>query len=270
MSKPQTPLHDPATRTALGLQLQADYTASPPRDAVTLMQQSWRDFVYAEIWSRPALDLRARFLISLAGAANIGHAHAINAYARGALATGSLTLGELREAALHVAVYCGWSAGSLMDAQVSRAADDLAIAPVQTPPICDTPWDPKARVEKGISEFNKVMGFPGPPPVTPYFEAGIDSFVFGEMWHRAGLDQRSRRFLTLVGVSESCAVIPIKTHFYAALASGNCTAEELNEFVLHYAVHAGWPKASVIQGAVLEMAKNFAAGLDWQGKEKSA
>ena len=94
-------------RTARGLELQARYTASPEHEAVTLMQQSWRDFVYAEIWSRQGLDLRARFLISLAGAASSGHAHAINAYARGALSTESLTLSELREAALHTAVYCG-------------------------------------------------------------------------------------------------------------------------------------------------------------------
>ena len=33
----------------------------------------------------------------------------------------------------------------------------------------------------------------------------INNFVFGEMWGREGLDQRSRRWLTLVGVAESCA-----------------------------------------------------------------
>jgi 4-carboxymuconolactone decarboxylase len=99
--------------------------------------------------------------------------------------------------------------------------------------------------------------------MTPYFEAGIDNFVFGEMWKRGALDQRSRRWITLVGVSESCAATPIKTHFYAAISSGNCTEEELQEFVLQYAVHAGWPKASVIQGAVLAIIKNHREGLPW-------
>ena len=47
------------------------------------------------------------------------------------------------------------------------------------------------------------------------------------------------------------------------MASGNCTAAELQEFVLQYAVHAGWPKASVIQAAVSAMAKNYTAGLPW-------
>lgn len=79
-----------------------------------------------------------------------------------------------------------------------------------------------------------------------------------------GLDQRSRRWITLVGVAESAAVIPIRSHIYAAMASGNCPAEEMQEFVLQYAIHAGWPKGSVIQGAVLEMAKRVAAGLPFE------
>jgi 4-carboxymuconolactone decarboxylase len=258
-------LLDPAERTARGLKLQAEYTTSPERAATTPMEQSWRDFVYAEIWSRPGLDLRARFLISLAGAATVGDAPALSAYARGALSTGSLSLTELREAALHVAVYCGWSAGSLMDAEVSRAAADLGIASVKTPPIRAKAWDPAQRMNEGVAEFLKVMTFGGPQPGNdiPFLQDGILNFVFGEMWCRDGLDQRSRRFLTLVGVAESCASTPIRSHFHAAMASGNCTADELNEFVLQYAVHAGWPKASVIQGVVLEMAKKVEDGLAW-------
>lgn len=258
---------DPAERSERGLKLQAEYTASLEREATTLMQQSWRDFVYAEIWSRPGLDLRARFLISLAGAAAVGHTHAMNAYARGALSTGSLTLSELREAALHVAVYGGWSAGSLLDAEIGRAADDLGIAPVESPPICEQECDPENRMQRGAAAFEKVMTFAGPKPGNgfPFLQDGILNFVFGEMWCRDGLDERARRFLTLVGVAESGADTPIRSHFHAAMASGNCTVDELHEFVLQYAVHAGWPKASVIQGVIFEMAKKVADGLPWNG-----
>jgi 4-carboxymuconolactone decarboxylase len=258
---------DPAERSARGLKLQAEFTASPERDARTLVQQSWRDFVYAEIWSRPGLDLRARFLISLAGAAGVGHAHALNAYARGALSTGSVTLGELREAALHVAVYSGWGAGSMMDAEIDRAAADLGITETDAPPIRAEAWDPQTRMEQGAAAFEKVMTFGGPKPGNglPYLQDGILNFVFGEMWCRDGLDERSRRFLTLVGVADSGAETPIRSHFHAAMASGNCTVAELHEFVLQYAVLAGWPKASVIQGVVLEMARKVADGLAWNG-----
>lgn len=258
-------LHDPAARAALGSKLQAELTGSAERGATTLMQQSWRDFVYGEIWSRPALDVRARFLISLASAACIGHADAVGAYARGALTTGCITLVELREAALHIAVYGGWSAGSLLDEEVSHAAEDLGLAPVESPPLCAAPWDPIERSARGAAEFENVMKFAGPPPVTAYFEAGIRSFVFGEMWHRDGLDQRARRWLTLVGVGMSGAVTPINSHVWSAMASGNATPTEMQEFVLQYAVHAGWPRGSVMQGAVLEQAKKVAAGVGYDG-----
>ncbi len=107
------------------------------------------------------------------------------------------------------------------------------------------------------------MTFPGPPPISPYFEAGIDNFVFAEMWNRRGLDEPSRRWITLVGVCDSGAETPIRSHIHAAMASGNCTPEELHEFVLQYGVHAGWPRASLVQGIVFAMAKNVAAGLPY-------
>ena len=109
------------------------------------------------------------------------------------------------------------------------------------------------------------MTFPGPPPVVAYFDAGILNFVFGEMWNRPGLDERARRFVTLVGVAESTTDIPIRSHFHAAMASGNCTAGELHEFVLQYAIHAGWPKASAVQGVVFEMAQKVAEGRPFGG-----
>lgn len=259
-------LLDPAERTARGIAIQQHLAGTELQAADTLLQHSWRDFIFAEIWSRPTLDVRARFLISMASAASSnGPCVELDNYVRGALKTQVLSLSELREAALHIAVYAGWSKGGNLDASITRAADELHLSPADVPPIRSEPWDAKERIQSGIDEFDTVMGFPGPPPVTPYFEAGIDNFVFAEMWKRPGLDQRSRRWITLVGVSDSCAVTPIKTHFYAALSSGNCQAEELQEFVLQYAVHAGWPKASVIQAAVSDMTKNYNAGLPWNG-----
>jgi 4-carboxymuconolactone decarboxylase len=47
------------------------------------------------------------------------------------------------------------------------------------------------------------------------------------------------------------------------MASGNCQPDEMQEFVLAYGIHAGWPKASVIQGVVTEMIGKIAKGLPW-------
>jgi 4-carboxymuconolactone decarboxylase len=96
-------------------------------------------------------------------------------------------------------------------------------------------------------------------------EAGILNFIFGEMWCRRGLDERSRRWITLVAVADSRCEIPIKSHFHSAMTSGNCKPSEIHEFVLQYAIHAGWPRGSEVQGVVFEMVQKFEAGLPWNG-----
>ncbi|WHO37983.1 carboxymuconolactone decarboxylase family protein [Sphingobium sp. AP49] len=264
-------LLDPAARHALGRALQAELTGRDAPEPGSPLAESWRDFIYAEIWSRPGLDRRARFLIALASAAGANApADRLDGYVRGALATGALTQAELREAALHVAVYSGWDRGGAIDAAIDRIDAEQGLEPVASAPIRSEPWDAQRRMEEGFAAFHAVMTFDGPRVGNglPYLQDGILNFVFGEMWCRPGLDQRSRRFLTLVGVADSAATVPIASHFHAAMASGNCTAAELHEFVLHYAVHAGWPKASVIQGVVLEMAAKVAKGLAWNQKEE--
>ena len=258
-------LLEPKERSKRGLAIQAEVAGKPAPAAATPHEESWRDFVFAEVWERPGLDKRARYLIAIAGAAIAKAPPAqLDMYIHGALKSGTLSASELREAALHLSVYGGWGTGGDVDAAVSRAVKTLKIKEAPSAPIRAEAWDPQARGEQGASEFIKVMTFRGGPGGTPYLEA-IRNFVFGEMWCRRGLDERSRRWMTLVGVCESCAETPIKSHIHAAMASGNCKPEEMQEFVLAYAIHAGWPKASVVQGVVYEMTRKFDSGLPWNG-----
>jgi 4-carboxymuconolactone decarboxylase len=257
-------LLDPAERTARGAKLQAELTGVLAAEPATLIQASWRDYIYAEVWARPGLDLRSRFLISMSSAACANDSAATERYVRGALSTGNLTLAELREAALHTAVYAGWSYGDLLDAVATKVAAKMSLAPADYAPIRAAPWDPKIRHEEGSASFKHNMLFGGPPPQTAYFEGGILNFVFGEMWNRPGLDQRARRWLTLVGVGNSSSSTPIRSHVWSAMAGGNATREEMFEFVLQYAIHSGWPRASVMQGAVLEQASRVEKGLPFE------
>lgn len=259
-------LLDPKERTDRGIATAATVLGAPASDPATPFEASCRDFLFAEVWTRPALDHRARYLISLAGSCNTGGTTQAAAYAHGALKSGALSLAELREGALHAAVYCGWATGQRWDEAVTAAASELGLAQADFPPIRAEPWAHDARMAQGAKNFTDVMTFGGPPPQTAFFEAGINGFVFGEMWRRPGLDERSRRFITVVGVCDSAAYTPIHSHVYAAMKSGNATQAEMLEFVLHYAIHAGWPKASVAQGAVLEQGKNVADGLPFSVK----
>jgi 4-carboxymuconolactone decarboxylase len=256
---------DPAQRTRLGLQQQSELLAAPADQPRTLLQASWRDYIFSEIWTRPGLDRRSRFLIAICGAAcEGGRPDVLDGYIRGALSLKELTLSELREAALHLAVYASWSRGTAMDTAITRVAADLKLSEAPFDPIRPSAWDPALRLADGAENFKSVMIFPAPPPAVPYFEAGILNFVFAEMWMRPGLDQRARRWVTLVGVADSSSTTPIRTHIYAAMASGNATLPEMHEFVLQYAVHGGWPRASVLQAVVFEMGERVAKGLPYQ------
>ena len=258
-------LLDNAERSTRGAAVWADVTGQPSGDPATPIQESWRDFVFAEVWARPQLERRARYLISLASAVITGASEEIlDGYVRGALKNGELSVLELREAALHLGPYGGWGRGMALDASIGRMIIELELPDATAEPIRAAPWDPALRDSEGAAEFLKVMTFGSGPPAAPYLEA-IHNFVFGEMWTRRALDERSRRWLTLVGVCDSTIEIPIKSHIHAAMASGNCTPEEMQEFVLQFGIHHGWPKASIVQSVVFEMIQKVAAGLPWQG-----
>ena len=111
---------------------------------------------------------------------------------------------------------------------------------------------PEQRDQYGADWFEYTMTLPAPPPDSPYRAAGIRNFVFAEMWSRPGLDMRSRRWITLACVAAADTLVPIQTHIYAALKSGDITYEEMQEFVLHFAVYSGWPKASYVEQAARE------------------
>ena len=102
-------LLDPQERSDRGIALQTEVNGQPPAPPATPVEESIRDFIYAEVWSRPGLDRRSRYLISMAGAVMSAAGDAmVDGYVRGALKSGELTLAELREAALHLSVYAGW------------------------------------------------------------------------------------------------------------------------------------------------------------------
>lgn len=258
-------LLDPGERSARGLAVEGQATAAAARTPATLLEESWRDFIFAEVWSRPGLEPRARYLIAIAAATCCNaEDERIEGYVRGALANEALTLAELREATLHLAVYGGWGNGGRLDRAITRVAEELGLPPASVAPIRAEPWDPEERTARGQAEFRAVMEFPPGPPTTPLLES-IADFVFGEVWCRDGLDQRARRWISLVGVCLAGAEIPIGSHIHAAMTSGNCTSAEMLEFVLVYATHAGWPRASLVQGIVLAMTQKVEAGLPWNG-----
>ncbi|WP_326548109.1 carboxymuconolactone decarboxylase family protein [Mycolicibacterium sp. ND9-15] len=93
----------------------------------------------------------------------------------------------------------------------------------------------------------------------PYQDVMLADPVFGPVWERPGLSRRDRRFVTLTCVCALETVDHMNQHMYAALASGDISYDELMEFVLHFAVYCGWPRASEAEGAARNQWAQLAA-----------
>jgi 4-carboxymuconolactone decarboxylase len=122
----------------------------------------------------------------------------------------------------------------------------------------------QARTDTGRRRYREVMVSDAPPPATPYLSHGVVDSVFGELWDRPGLSRRDRRLVTLACVAAAAVEEPVQQHVYAALASGDISREELQEFVLHFAYYAGWPRASALEMAFYQAV----ARLDAEGAER--
>lgn len=97
--------------------------------------------------------------------------------------------------------------------------------------------------------YRSVMMTDPPEADTP-FDAAARDYLFGAVWNRPGLSVRDRRIVTIVCASAAVDGAAMDAHVYAALASDDLTIEQLKEFVLHFAVYCGWPRASQLEMTV--------------------
>jgi 4-carboxymuconolactone decarboxylase len=66
------------------------------------------------------------------------------------------------------------------------------------------------------------------------------------------IGSRERRWVTLVCVGFDNDQAAMDEHVYSALNSDEISLDEMLEFILHFAVYCGWPKASRMEGVVRE------------------
>ncbi|OBI40203.1 carboxymuconolactone decarboxylase [Mycobacterium kyorinense] len=230
------------------------------------------DFVFAEVWSRPALSRRDRRFVTLPCVAAADVQDPLDQHVYAALNSGDLSITEIREAVLHFAVYGGWPKASrfnmAVDAQWARIHHErgLPVPPPEPLLPLSTPSDPESRLAGGERSFREVNCVPYTPSRDdPYSGAGILNFVFGEMWLRPGLGMKERRLVTVACVAIQDAPIPITSHVYAALKSRDVSFDEMDEIALHFAAYYGWPKASHLGEVIAEQKARVLA--EWRAED---
>jgi 4-carboxymuconolactone decarboxylase len=106
------------------------------------------------------------------------------------------------------------------------------------------------RWSRGAAEFTAITGIPAPARGDDYVSDVVIEQVFAEIWTRPGLTRKERRWIAITCASMSGAQIPMETHMGSALRTGDITLEELQEFIVHFAVYAGYPKAVMARRAL--------------------
>jgi 4-carboxymuconolactone decarboxylase len=66
------------------------------------------DHLFGEVWTRPALDIRDRRLMTIGVLAALGQSPLVEIQFQAALERGELTEEQVRETVLHLAHYVGW------------------------------------------------------------------------------------------------------------------------------------------------------------------
>jgi 4-carboxymuconolactone decarboxylase len=100
---------DQSERAALGAKTFQEVLGSPLQTVGgTPLTEAARDFVFAEVWSRPGLDKRSRRWITLSAVCAAGAEMPMQVYLKAALDSGEITEAELREFFLQFAVFQGF------------------------------------------------------------------------------------------------------------------------------------------------------------------
>ena len=106
------------------------------------------------------------------------------------------------------------------------------------------------RWTRGAETFTAVTGMRAPNQGDDYVADVVIDQVFAEIWTRPGLTRKERRWIAITCACWAGAPFAMETHIGAALRTGDVTVEELQEFVLMFAVYAGHPKGTAARAAL--------------------
>lgn len=120
--------------------------------------------------------------------------------------------------------------------------------------------DDHTRRETGMAMRRAVLGTAhvdraaaATSPLTAEFQDLLTRYVWGEIWTRPGLDQRTRRVLVVGTMLALGRWEEFRMHARASIAEGGFSADDLKEIVLQQAVYCGVPAANHAFGILREL-----------------
>jgi 4-carboxymuconolactone decarboxylase len=104
------------------------------------------------------------------------------------------------------------------------------------------------RYERGTELIKRMLGedraklIDQRAKIFPDWDRYTREFLFGEIWHRPGLDRKTRSMITMAALVALGKEQELGVHIRAGLNNG-VTKDEVTEIIMHIAFYAGWPAA---------------------------
>lgn len=101
--------------------------------------------------------------------------------------------------------------------------------------------DKSERYEMGVARMKAMFGSE-PPPGTMQddFRNITIGHLFGDIWHRPGLELHERSMITVAALTVLAREAELRTHLRGARNVG-VTRDKVNEIMIHLAHYGGWP-----------------------------
>lgn len=203
------------------------------------------EFAYADIYSRPGLDMKLREIATVAALTAMGTGEPqLRTHIRASLSVG-LKPEEIAECIIQMTLYAGFPA-SLNALDVMREVfkeKGVTYNPKMTASNADT------RYKRGAKLIGEVYGNPnaaqnlekGLGDVAPDVARFIIEFPYGDVYSRPGLDMKAREIATVAALTAMGTGKPqLKTHIRASLNVG-LTETEIKECIIQMLLYAGFP-----------------------------
>ncbi|HTM32943.1 MAG TPA: 4-carboxymuconolactone decarboxylase [Vicinamibacterales bacterium] len=100
----------------------------------------------------------------------------------------------------------------------------------------------KRRAVLGDGHVNRAAA--ATTPFTEEMQDLLTRYAWGEIWTRPGLDERTRRILTIGTMVALGRWEEFRLHVRAALDTGGMTADDIKEILLQQAIYCGIPAAN--------------------------
>lgn len=98
---------------------------------------------------------------------------------------------------------------------------------------------------RGKQIFSEVTQLDAIDATDQFMAENLDQ-CFAGLWGRPGLSRRERRFLSLATVAARGMDLETQFHVKGALESGDISAAEMMEIILHVRQYAGWPAGATM------------------------